>query len=287
MRIQTGFQRGGGLTVGIQNSSAELKLHAGIGEQLNAMVVGTSASPLTKALVSARKAVTGTVKKDGRFEGGRGGSYSYVGHEQVVQHARQALLDNGLSLTQVGVEFLGSVSWPKADGREQTVLRWRGLFELSHESGASRQSFFDCLTLGSDKAGFVASTALDRTALLRTLQLAGTDEDDPEHNSNNPPAQQQAPAENKANAARDDAKLAAAQREQYARQLREAIDVLASLEAPAELMDWGVALLEHEADKDAKLTAWGAWGKRSKELGLDPADLKVGALKAFNGKHGG
>ena len=35
-----------------------------------------------------------------------------------------------------------------------------------------------------DKAAFVASTALDRTAILRIMQLAGSDEENPEHDSN-------------------------------------------------------------------------------------------------------
>lgn len=135
---------------------------------------------LVIALVAARKAVSPTVHKGGNNSAQ---NYKYVGHEHVlVSGARQALLDNGLVLEQQAVELCGTFENVTRNGTN-TVLRWKGTHVLLHESGESRTYVFEATTQANDKAAFVASTALDRTAHMRVLELAGSAEENPEHDS--------------------------------------------------------------------------------------------------------
>jgi hypothetical protein len=126
------------------------------------------------------------VHKAGKNEAQR---YTYVGHEHVlVGGARDALLENGLVLMLEGYELVGTDSYKTSSGDKQ-CWRWRGRFVLLHApSGEHRELTYEATTVPNDKAGFVASTALDRTAHMRVLELAGSDEENPEHDSNEPPA---------------------------------------------------------------------------------------------------
>lgn len=138
-------------------------------------------SELTKALIQARIACGAVVRKDGQ---NTAQGFNYVGHVHVlVSGAREALLLNGLSLAEKSVEFAGELSIPKRDGA-QLIWRWRGVFELAHIGGESREYTFEATTFAADKAAYIASTALDRTAMLRVCQLAGGAKEDPEHDSN-------------------------------------------------------------------------------------------------------
>lgn len=137
-------------------------------------------SEITKALVAARKAISPTVYKAGKNEAQR---YAYAGHEHVVTHARAAMLANGLALEQVRVTHESVMTYSTRNG-EQIAWLWRGDFALLHASGESRSYSFLATTAANDKAAYVASTALDRTAILRVMQLAGSTEEDPEHDSN-------------------------------------------------------------------------------------------------------
>ena len=141
-------------------------------------------SELAKALASARAVMRGTV-----FKGGTNShqKYPYVGHEHVMTSgAREALFENGLSLVQTGVEFVGELP-----GGKTQVLLWRGTFKLLHASGESLELTYLATTQAGDKAAFIASTGLDRTAFLRVLALAGSSEDDPDHDVNNRQHQQE------------------------------------------------------------------------------------------------
>ena len=140
-------------------------------------------SELAKALATARGVMRGTVHKGGTNQHQR---YPYVGHEHVmVSGAREALHGNGLSLVQTGVEYVGEVP----GGKVQALL-WRGTFRLLHASGESLDLSYLATTQANDKAAFVASTSLDRTAFLRVLALAGSSEEDPEHDEHDRRAQQ-------------------------------------------------------------------------------------------------
>lgn len=127
---------------------------------------------LVAALAAARKHIPhGTVHKGGQNSHQ---NYKFAGHEQVVKVAREALYLNGLTLTQVRVEYKSEIA---------KAQLWEGTFLLEHESGGERTLVYQATTQPNDKSAFVASTALDRTALLRVLQLAGSADEDPEHDS--------------------------------------------------------------------------------------------------------
>lgn len=137
------------------------------------------------ALLAARQRVPARVHKAGKNEQQR---YTYVGHEHVlVGGARDALLENGLVLLLESYEMVGADSYKTQSGDKQ-CWRWRGRFLLLHTSGEQLGLSYEATTVPNDKAGFVASTALDRTAHMRVLELAGSDEENPEHDSNEPPA---------------------------------------------------------------------------------------------------
>lgn len=133
---------------------------------------------IAKALVKARIACGAIVKKSGKNQAQ---SYAYVGHEHVlVSGAREALLANGLVLLETAVMYQGELSYATRNG-EQKCYRWRGEFALVHESGESMRLEFEATTTANDKAAYVASTALDRTAHLRVCCMAGSANEDPEH----------------------------------------------------------------------------------------------------------
>ena len=143
---------------------------------------------LCRALIRARKQCRPTVHKGGH---NRDQNYSYVGHEQVlVSGARQALLDNDLTLEQRAVEYIGELAYQTRSGT-RPVWRWRGTYDLVHVSGEVRTYAFEATTQANDKAAFVASTSLDRVAHLRLLALAGSDEENPEHDSHDRHAQRE------------------------------------------------------------------------------------------------
>lgn len=135
---------------------------------------------LVAALIAARTAVHLKVKKAGW---NKAQSYSFAGHEHVLEHVRATMLAHGLILEQVDVEYLGSETYTTRSGTN-AAWRWRGTHKLIHTSGEERTYVFAATTGPNDKAAFVASTALDRTAILRIMQLAGSDEENPEHDSN-------------------------------------------------------------------------------------------------------
>ncbi len=136
-------------------------------------------NPLTRALKQARMACKAVIRKEGKNSAQ---GYAYVGHEHVLTSgAREALLSQGLVLEQTGTEFAGVLEIPKKDG-VSLVWRWRGTFQLAHEeSGFSQTYMIEATTQANDKAAYVASTALERTMLLRLCQMSGGSKEDPEH----------------------------------------------------------------------------------------------------------
>jgi hypothetical protein len=140
---------------------------------------------LMTALLAARKRVPARVHKAGRNESQK---YADAGHEHVlVGGARDALLEHDLVLLLESYEMVGADSYKTAGGDKQ-CWRWRGRFLLLHTSGEQLSLSYEATTVPNDKASFVASTALDRTAHMRVLELAGSDEENPEHDSNEAPA---------------------------------------------------------------------------------------------------
>lgn len=132
-------------------------------------------SRLLDALLAARKACPPTVHKATK---NTQQDYWYAGHEAVLlAGSRQHLLEHGLLLVLVCTEFAGAETV-----KDRAVWRWRGHFDLLHaESGEKLSLSFEATTIQNDKAAYVAATALDRTAHLRVLELAGSEEENPEH----------------------------------------------------------------------------------------------------------
>lgn len=211
-------------------------------------------SELNKALVTARAAVGPTVYKAGKNEVQR---YAFVGHEHVVTHARAAMLAAGLVLEQTRVEYVQDLTYATRNG-EQHAWLWRGDFALLHTSGESRSYSFVATTGPNDKAGFVASTALDRTAILRIMQLAGSLEEDLEHDANN---QADVPV----------------QRRNTATSVQSHVDdALTTCKDRAAMVRWARDLVAMSGDKTH---AWQAFAAQCAILELSPGDIAKEARK--------
>lgn len=132
-----------------------------------------SIGALVKALAQARLATPWFVSKGGFNQHSR---YSFVGHPDVMAHdGRRVLAEHGLVLLQTLVRYAG-----EAPGTKATTHLWDGEYLLAHESGESLTLRLQATTQANDKTAFVASTALDRTIHLRVLNLAGSDDEDPD-----------------------------------------------------------------------------------------------------------
>lgn len=220
---------------------------------------------LLSALLAARQSVHATVFKAGK---NKVQDYDFVGHEHVLTSGvREALLNNGLLLEEREVSFLGAEVYKTKSG-ENTCWRWRGRFTLSHTSGAERDYTFEATTGPNDKAGFVASTALDRTALMRIMQLAGSKTENPEHDSNEQGY---------------DLRTGEAQAQQRQPTPAEEVAMLVDIDLPkcankGSLVVWAKLLIEIPA-KD-KQKAWAAFGERCASLELVPKDVVEEARKA-------
>lgn len=208
-------------------------------------------SELTKALVAAKKMVSPTVYKAGRNEAQR---YAYVGHEHVVSHARAAMIANGLSLEQVSVSFDRELTYQTRNGAQVSWL-WIGEYALHHTSGESRSYRCVATTAANDKAGYVASTALDRTIMLRLMALAGSLEEDPEHDSHEP---------DPSNERRHTATVT----------MQEHVDEhLVKCTDKSSLVQWARDLLRMPGDKAAKAAAWEAFAAQCAIVGVAPSDV--------------
>lgn len=212
-------------------------------------------SALTKALILARLELKhGTV-----FKGAQNShqKYAYVSHEGVVTcGARDALLKHGLVLEQRSMEYVGPI--------EKAQL-WRGTHALVHdESGEERIYTFCATTQANDKAAMVASTTLDKTAILRVLQLAGSAEDDAEHDAHDrrtpePPKPAQAPAQAPQN------KRTQVDSTTF---LDAAFAGLKDAETDQQLATWVRRVDNSQAEPEAKAVAFKAFEKRCLEVGL-------------------
>jgi hypothetical protein len=244
---------------------------------------------LAAALIKARKAARATVYKAGHNQDQR---YSYVGHEQVVIASRDALLDNGLSLEQRSVEYIGELVYQTKNG-PKPVWRWVGQFALVHESGEERGYRYEATTQANDKAAFVASTALDRVAHMRVLELAGTADEDPEHDWHDErarqedprPAPQQPPAQAPQDAPRPSdrtadpptsnvRRLPAPEETPEGKMARELfLPKLVRLRGANELRGWWVEVCKGDYPRNVKVALYRTFESHAKRLGHNPAQL--------------
>lgn len=125
---------------------------------------------LYQALLAARRELTGGIYKGATNSAQK---YNYLGHEKVLEVTRPVLLAHGLLLVEISVKLSGATEG------EKRYPTWEGTFALIHaETGQTMDLIFSATTVGNDKAAYVASTALERTALLRILAIAGSSDKD-------------------------------------------------------------------------------------------------------------
>lgn len=223
------------------------------------------------ALLEARKSVAATVQKKGEKTEGGGGRYNYVGHEHVVLHCRRALHDNGLTFTQVSCVMLVD------------PVRWCANFVLEHAGSFTDKAYgpFECTLPANGKEAFIASTALDRTAMLRIMGIAGSAEEDPEHNVNNrnePATTQTTQARVQEMQGKRDSKNALVEAKE--RVLNRHIAELANMQNLQGLVEWaGWLVAGNDGTNDPqfanmpnseKLKAWNAYGERCVALNIRP-----------------
>ena len=214
-------------------------------------------SALTKALVAARLELHGTVFKGGMNQAQR---YSYVSHEDVTLMARPALLKHGLVLEQRSVEYMGELAYKTKSG-DQLCWRWKGVHALVHESGEERLYAFEATTGPNDKAAFVASTALDRTAHLRVLELAGSQDENPEADVHDREREPSRPSP------------APSRRVDSGAFLDAAFAELEKAETDAQLITWFRRADSADVEREAKATVFKAFAERCKAVGLIPQEV--------------
>jgi hypothetical protein len=135
---------------------------------------------LRAALAAAQAEVRGLVYKAGANQEQR---YRFVGHEDVIEHVRAAMVKHGVIVVPTGLRFVQELTWQTAKGTRIAWL-WEQSFDVAHaHSEESRTATVQVTTMPNDKASFVASTAADRTLLMRLMRLAGTSEENPEDDS--------------------------------------------------------------------------------------------------------
>jgi hypothetical protein len=259
---------------------------------------------LHSALIAARAAIPARVFKAAHHQGQ--GGYNYVSHEQVLLHARDALLEHGLLLEERSVSYDGE-SIVRSQRGESHVWRWTGTFALVHERGEERAYSFTATTQPNDKAAYVASTSLDRLAHMRVLQLAGTSDENAESDWHDqqpggashvgqaprqgPPARQGGPRHGSSNVVdlrdRQGPPTPAPVPEKYRAGLETMQANLAKIREPAALVGWWVNLAstipELQREPERKRAAWSVFQQHVVSLGLDAraisADIDA-ALKA-------
>ena len=138
------------------------------------------------AVAAAAREVSGMVAKAGRNSHQ---SYNYCGHEHVIQHVRDVMLQHGLV---IGAPVTTAGPHPHlvpVRGDTKPVWGWSFAIPVYHDVSGHCETFnVSATTQANDKAAFVASTAADRTLRLRLMGLAGGAAEDPEHDSQGKPS---------------------------------------------------------------------------------------------------
>lgn len=247
-------------------------------------------SELAAALCAARAEMRGTVYKGGFNSQNK---YPYVGHEDVITSgAREALTKHGLALVQTEVAPAGETRGFK----DATVLLWRGTYQLLHTSGESLTITIHGTTHPGDKSGYQASTMIDRTVYLRLLALAGSADEDTDHDEADKRRKAEmaaAEAAQKAAGGANGQRTAPAQNGApqgaqspagYLQHIAVLAKEVAAIKTREDLVEWAKQLRRAPSkDKTDKAHAWEAFQKRASELKLDAhAVLKEAddALKA-------
>lgn len=234
---------------------------------------------LRQALIRAQKRCSGLLAKT---KTNKDQNYKYTGHDDVVEHVRQAMAEEGLSVDQATYD-LEEIITITIRGGETTVWKWRCVCVVWHESGAGVPRIVRVLTVPNNKASFVASTAAERTLLMRLMRLAGTKEGDPEGESDLAGAQQQqrGGARRPHHASRSNGaqpkKEEPSQKEldELSAWVATRLKVLPECQTEKSLILWGRVLTSRRGPKNFKAAAWAAWEEMVVKRGLKPAELFV------------
>lgn len=222
---------------------------------------------LRGALAAARAKVKARVFKAGT---NREQGYQYVSHEAVVEHVREALVEQRVLVLPKSLTHKGELRWAGKSG-DRVCWLWEQTFVLTHaDSDEAFELAVQVTTIANDKAAFVASTAADRTLLMRIMGLAGSLEEDPEHGEE--PEQRSAPARTQG----------AGPSPESARVVRDLIAELGKTAGDRESLAHFYETARTElalcrASEQQKTTVQQAFGERCAAAGLKPRDVVTGA----------
>lgn len=245
----------------------------------------TDAKPnLRSALAAAQAEVKGLVYKAGANSEQR---YRFVGHEDVIGHVREAMVKYGVVVVPTGLRFVQELKWPTA-AKERVAWLWEQSFEILHAQSDERAcATVQVTTMPNDKASFVASTAADRTLLMRLMRLAGTSEENPEDDSHDEdhhqqsggqrPAQTQPRAANGGNAQRPQQQPSNGSGKVVEQLLTDLGKATGDRETLANYYEHARAeLAQCGANEQQKKIVWDAFGGRCKSAGLEPRAVVSG-----------
>jgi hypothetical protein len=136
----------------------------------------------------------------------------------------------------------------------------------------------------NDKASFVASTAADRTLLMRLMRLAGTSDENPEHDSHDEGHRQQSgggPVKAQPRAAGNGGQPRAQNTNEAGRVVQQLVEDLnkapADRETLANFYEYARSeLAQAGATEQQKLVVQEAFGKRCASAGLKPREVISG-----------
>lgn len=121
---------------------------------------------LRAAINAAAMALNGLVDKAGvntQYD------YAYVGHSHVIDHVRETLLAHGVVVLPTDLRFVRVL-----ESRGSGLFLWKQRFSVEHvHSTERRTAALHVTTLAGEQSSAKASTAADRTFLMRLCRLAG------------------------------------------------------------------------------------------------------------------
>lgn len=222
----------------------------------------TRATGLYDALLAARLELTGKIYKKGSNSAQK---YSYIGHEGVIEVIRPVMLRHGLLLIEKSVTYVGVTGGEKAHGL------WKGVFTLLHvPTGETLEAEYAATTVGNDKAAYVASTALDRTAALRLMQLAGSSDKESQQPFVEDPESDNSGTDE---TLRDQEKDNAVRREAIENFVKQATESLSFCKDEASLTDWFATLDASDAAIEAKQRAGRAFKAHCDSLKIQSGNI--------------
>lgn len=237
---------------------------------------------LRRALADAQSRCKGLVFKAGANQEQR---YRFVGHEDVVEHVRTVMVACGIILIPASLRFVQELLWKTAKG-ERVAWLWEQTITVAHaHSDETMTAVVQVTTMPNDKASFVASTAADRTLLMRLMRLAGTSEENPEDDSHDENDRRQNGGGPAKAQPRTTGNAGGQQRAQNTNEAGRVVQGLvndlsrasADRETLASFYEFARAELSQcSATDQQKKMVWDAFGERCKAANLNPRQVIAG-----------